>query len=140
MSQENVELVRRGLNAWIEVDEGLAELSGLYEFFAPDATFDLSTYSGWPGPPEIRGLDAFVEFRVSWMEPYESWSYHAEQVLDAGANGVVATFRQRGKLPESDSWVEMRYGIVYTVHNELITRGRVYATPEEALEAAGLPE
>jgi ketosteroid isomerase-like protein len=140
MSQENVELVRRGLSAWIEVDEGLAELSKLRAFFAPNAIFDLSTYSGWPGQTEIRGPEAFVEFRASWMKPYESWRYDAEQILDAGANGVVATFRQRGKLPESDSWVEMHYGIVYTVHNDLITRGRVYATPEEALEAAGLSE
>jgi hypothetical protein len=37
MSEENVELVRQALNAWIEVDEGLAHTGRLYEFFAPDA-------------------------------------------------------------------------------------------------------
>jgi hypothetical protein len=50
-------------------------------------------------------------------------------------NGVVATFHQRGKPHGSDSWVEMDYAIVYTVEEGLITRGKVYATPKEALEA-----
>ena len=137
MSQENVERVRDALNAWIDVDEGLADPQRLAEFYAPDATFDLGTYSGWPGRNQTRGLDEFLEFRAAWMEPYDDWSYDVEKILDAGGNEVVATFHQRGKLRDSDSWVEMRYGIVYTVEERLITRGRVYATAEEALEAAG---
>jgi hypothetical protein len=39
MSQENVEIVRLALNRWIEVDEGLADVDALYEFFAPDGVF-----------------------------------------------------------------------------------------------------
>ncbi len=50
------------------------------------------------------------------------------------------TFQQRGKPRGSDSWVEWRYGIIYTVEEQLITRGKVYGTPEETLEAAGLSE
>jgi hypothetical protein len=52
----------------------------------------------------------------------------------------VEITRQRGRLRGSDSWIEWRYGIVYTVEEGLIRRGKVYATPEEALEAAGLSE
>jgi hypothetical protein len=37
MSEENVAIVRQVLNLWIEVDEGLADLDRMYEFFAPDA-------------------------------------------------------------------------------------------------------
>ena len=140
MSRENVERVRDSLNAWIDVDEGLADPQQLDEFYAPDAIFGLGTYSGWPGRSEMRGLDQFLEFRAAWMEPYEDWRYDVEKIVDAGGSGVVATFHQRGKLRGSDSWVEMHYGIVYTVEEGLITRGQMYATPEEALQAAGLSE
>jgi hypothetical protein len=34
----------------------------------------------------------------------------------------------------------MHYGLVYTVEKGLISRADFYATPEEALEAAGLSE
>jgi ketosteroid isomerase-like protein len=140
MSHENVEIVRKALAVWIDVDEGLADPQRLAEFYAADATFDLGTYSGWPERSETRGLDAFLEFRAAWMEPYDDWRYDVEKIVDAGVNGVVATFHQRGKLRGSDSWVDMHYGIVYTVEEGLITRARVYANSEQALEAAGLSE
>jgi len=34
----------------------------------------------------------------------------------------------------------MRYGFIYTVEDGLIRRVEAYATPDEALRAAGLPE
>ena len=52
----------------------------------------------------------------------------------------MATLHQRGKPHGSDSWVEMDYGIVYTVEKGLISRADFYAPPEKALEAAGLSE
>ena len=88
----------------------------------------------------LHGLDEFLEFRAAWMEPYDDFSYEPVKILDAGANRVVATLHQRGKTHDSDSWVEMDYGIVYTVEEGLITRGDFYATPEQALEAGGLRE
>ena len=63
-----------------------------------------------------------------------------ETLLAAGVNGVGATLHQRGKPRDSDSWVEMHYGIVYAVDEGLITGARLYPTPEEALEAAGLSD
>ena len=52
----------------------------------------------------------------------------------------MVTLHQRGKPHGSDSWVEMEYGLVYTVEAGLIARGDFYATPAKALEAAGLRE
>ena len=62
------------------------------------------------------------------------------KILDAGASRVAVTLHQRGRPHGSDSWVEMEYGIVYTVEEGLITPSDFYATPEKALEAAGLRE
>ena len=53
---------------------------------------------------------------------------------------MVVTLFQRGKPRGGDSWVEMNYGLIYTVEDGLITRAHFYPTPEEAREAAGLAE
>ena len=148
MSQENVEVVRDFLNTFLEVDEGLADPQQLTELAAPDATFDLGAFSAVversearsAKRSEMRSLDDFLQFRAAWIEPYADWSYEAEKIVDAGANRVLVTLYQRGKPHGSESWVEMHYGIVYTVEEGLIRRAEFYATPEEALEAAGLSE
>jgi ketosteroid isomerase-like protein len=138
MSQENVELVRSFLNAFFEADEGLVDPQRLEEFAARDT---VATFSGFmQEETTLRGVDEFLEFRAAWIEPYDDWSYEPEKILDAGANRVLVTLHQRGKPRGSDSWVEMHYGIVYTVEEGLIRRAEFYATPEKALEAAGLVE
>jgi ketosteroid isomerase-like protein len=141
MSQENVELARAALNAFAELDEGLVDPQHLDEFFVRDS---VSTFTGFAGFMEegraLRGADEFLEFRAAWMEPYDDFSYEPVKIIDAGGNRVVATLHQRGKPRGSDSWVEMDYGIVYTVEEGLISRADFYAAPERALEAAGLRE
>src|SRR5262245_4285922 len=141
MSQENVELARAALNAFAEVDEGLIDLQRVEKFFAEDV---ITTFSGFEGfmaeQTTLRGPDEFLKFRAAWMEPYDDFSYEPVRIIDAGANRVVVTLHQRGKPHGSDSWVEMDYGLVYTVEEGLIARGDFYSTPETALEAAGLRE
>jgi len=140
MSQKNVEVVRDFLNTFAEVDEGLTDPQRLTEFLAPDVRIDMGGFSALVEGGEVLSLDDFLEFRAAWMEPYDDFSYEAGKILDAGVNRVVATFHQRGKPRDSDSWVEMHYGVVYTVEEGLISRAQFYTTPEEALEAAGLRE
>jgi hypothetical protein len=52
----------------------------------------------------------------------------------------VVAVHQRGRLHDSQAWVELRYGIVFEVEEGLIRRVQLYRTPEEALEAVGLRE
>jgi ketosteroid isomerase-like protein len=138
MSQENVEIARAALNWFAQLDEGLVGPEGWGEFFTHDA---LSTFSGFGFVDEqmYRGLE-FLEFRASWAEPYDDWVYEPKEILDAGVSQVVVLLHQRGRPHGSDSWVEMDYGMVYTVERGLISRAIFYATPEQALEAAGLSE
>ena len=138
MSQENVELARAALAAFAELDEGLVGRERVAEFFAQDV---ITTFSGFlEERTALRGADEFLKFRAAWMEPYDDFSYEPVAIVDAGANRVVVTLHQRGKPHDSDSWVKMGYGLVYTVEEGLITRGDFYAIPEKALEAAGLRE
>jgi ketosteroid isomerase-like protein len=140
MSQENLEIVRAALAAWSEVDSGLADPERLLEFFAPDTSWDMGTFQGWPDQREFRGLDGFLAFRAAWFAAYEEWSYEVENIVEADRNRVVATFNTRGKPRGSDAWADMRYAIVYTVEDGLISRAQAYASPAEALAAAGRSE
>jgi ketosteroid isomerase-like protein len=100
----------------------------------------MSTFSGWPGRREFRGKDQFYDFLAEWTEPYEEWMYEVEQILDAGEGRVVAVLHQRGKPRGSDSWVQLRYAIVYAIAGGLIQRAQAYASPADALVAAGLDD
>ena len=141
MSKENVELARATLNAFAELDEGLVGRERVEEFIAQDVKATFSGFEAFLGKQTtLRGGDEFLEFRAAWMEPYDEFSYEPVRIIDAGGDRVVVTLHQRGKPHGSDSWVEMDYGMVYTVEEGLISRADFYATPEQALEAAGLSE
>ena len=141
MSQKNVELARAALNAFAQLDEGLIDPQRIYEFFARDVITTFSGFEGFLGKQNtLRGADEFLKLRAAWMEPYDDFSYEPVTFIDAGGNRVVVTLHQRGKPHGSDSWVEMDYGLVYTVEEGLIGRVEFYATPDEALEVAGLRE
>jgi ketosteroid isomerase-like protein len=138
MSRDTVMLARAALNWFAQLDEGLVGREGWGEFFTQDAIATFSGF-GFVDDQTFRGLE-FLEFRATWMEPYDDWLYEAKEILDAGPSQVVVILHQRGKLRDSESWVEMDYGMVYTFEQGLITHAGFYATPERALEAAGLRE
>ena len=129
VSQVNVELVRSTLADFSAFNRVLAVL-------APDFVWDLSTFEGWTGQHTFQGPTAFIEFMRGWMEPYDEVQLESEEILEAGGDKVVAILRQRGRLRDSDTSVEMHYGIVYTVNSGQIQRAQVYAAPDQALESA----
>jgi ketosteroid isomerase-like protein len=134
MSQENVEIVQRVLSAFGDAQQIPEEL------FAPDWLFDLSNFQGWPGQQQFTGIEEFREFFATWTEPYTDWVQEIEQIRDAGPNQVVTTMRQHARLRNSGSWVDLNYGLLYTLREGLIQRTQLYTPPEQALEAAGLAE
>ena len=141
MSKENVEIARAALNAFAELDEGLVGPEQVAQLFGQDPITTFSGFEAFLGKQStLHGADEFLKFRAAWMEPYDDFMYEPVRIIDAGANRVVVTLHQRGKPHGSDSWVEMDYGLVYTVEEGLIRRADFYATPQKALEAAGLSE
>ncbi len=133
MSEENVEIVRRVLTEFAETQQ-------LSELVAPNLVWDLRSWAVWTGQAEFHGRDGFMEFFAEWIGAYEEWAQEFESFIDAVGSQVVVTTVQHGRLRGSDSWVDLRAGFLYTVEDGLIRRAEVYASPEEALEAAGLRE
>jgi hypothetical protein len=131
VSQANVKIVKRGVEEFIATGQ-------LSDQTAADFIWDVTTLRGWPDQPLFHGVDGFAEFMSAWRDAYDDWSLDLKQVLDAGGDKVVGDLLQKGRLRESDAWVELRMGVVYTVENGQVQRAQAYMTVEEALEAVGL--
>jgi ketosteroid isomerase-like protein len=139
MSEENVEVVRRGLE----------ELQSGVERGDPGAAFDLGIVADdfeWilAGPFEgrsvWRGREGWVEFMRAWTEQFDDYSLQVERLIAADDDRVVALIRQSGTGKESGVPVEWDTASVSELKGGRIVRTANYNSHAEALEAAGLSE
>jgi ketosteroid isomerase-like protein len=106
MSQENVEIVRRGFE---EFRAGLArgDPGAMFDSGLLASDFEWIVAPNTPGlQPVYRGREGFVEFMRTWTEDFE-WSIDLERVVDAGSDRVVAVFHQRATGNASGAQVEL---------------------------------
>ena len=133
MSQENVEIVRRAIAAFIEGDyERLIELSD------PQIEYDVSRTS--PESRVVRGPEEVLAVLEEWVDTWDEHQVELVELIDAGDERVVAVIQERGKLKGSDTWVEHPRGVVYTVRDQRVVRYEEHEDRAQALEAAGLRE
>src|SRR5687768_14301858 len=132
MSEENVEVVRSLFAAF---GQGLDAAA---EYWDPE--IDWRAIEGAPDDVGImHGRDALRHYYEQWYETFDGIRAEPDELTDAG-DQVVAAVHVTGRMKESDAQIDMRLGIVYTLRDGKIIRGREYATGQEALEAAGLSE
>ena len=132
MSQENVEVVRGALEAFMRGDAETA-LSA----YSPDSEWDDTRFR--PEGKVHRGRDEINEVVRIWVGAWTDYSIEIERVIDAG-DRVVLIHEERGTGKASGLKMATRVGAVITVRGGQITRTVVYADPDEAIEAAGLSE
>jgi ketosteroid isomerase-like protein len=133
MSQENVELVRRSFAAF--ESNGL---DGLAEFWHPE--IDWRAIEGAADDVGVfSGNDAMRRYFGEWIEMFDEIRNDPDELIDAG-DQVVAVQHASGRAKRTGLPVDMRYTVVYTVHDGKIRRGREYAERSEALKAVGLEE
>jgi ketosteroid isomerase-like protein len=139
MSQENVEVVRRAWDVFLEgFDQG--NLAAVFDegLFAPRSTLT--------PPREILGSRTFVgreglaEWLYIWTEDFLDLKVWPEEIIDAGGDRVVAVARQSAKGKGSGAAVETQFAIVYTLRDGQVIDSQHYLHPAEALEAVGLSE
>ena len=87
----------------------------------------------------IHGRDALRRYMEDWVETIDGLELHPEETIDAGGGTFVNVLRLTGRIRGADTPVVSRIGIVVTLRDGKMVRGREYASREEALEAAGLP-
>jgi ketosteroid isomerase-like protein len=105
MSQENVEMVRRGYGRWIATGEFSPDL------VHPDFVWDMSTFRGWPERQSYVGLEGIAEFIGAWAEAWEDWQLEVEDYIDAGEAEVVTIVRQRGRSDRGPGRDALRAGV-----------------------------
>ena len=133
MSQENVEVVRRGLDAFNRRDRTawLAVCDPEVEDVPPRE---------WPESDTTRGSEAvwdlYVENTAGWRE---GDAFENVEMIDAG-DKVVAHVRGEMRGKASGASVTWSYWQAVTFRNGKVLRLEWFADRNEALEAVGLRE
>jgi ketosteroid isomerase-like protein len=131
MSAENVEITRRGYEHFLETGEPAAHLA------VPDFVWDMSTFRDWPEKQTYEGPEGTKEFIANWVSAWEDWRLEVKELIDAG-DDVVAIVHQSGRSKTTGLPVDMTFAQVWSYQDGKQTRMRMYADPQEALEAVGL--
>jgi uncharacterized protein len=130
MSQENVELVRGGFDAFQEGD-----LSGILDLMADD----LVTYRADPDGATYHGKEGFLQATADWTEDFSEWSVIPEEFIDAG-DRVLVHVRQMARGEASGIPVEGDFWFVFEMRGKRVAKWSFYIRRGEALEAVGLSE
>ena len=129
MSQENVELVRRGIQSvetfWALLDDYVV--------------WDLRDFPVLDLDGVYAGRDAVVEASRHYWGTWDDYRLDAEELIDAGSS-VVVVVHERGRGKGSGAPFEQRFAQVWTFGRGRIIRWELFANKAAALEAAGLDE
>ena len=131
MSQENVEVARRGYEEFNKT--GVPPL----HLFHPEAEFDATRVL--PDVGIIRGAERFLALIRDYSSSFEDFRVDAEELIDAGDH-VVVVVRDGGRLKESSSEIWNRFVHVWTFRDGKVIRWASYSDKGAALEAVGLRE
>jgi ketosteroid isomerase-like protein len=136
MSQANVEITKRGIDAFNHRDvNALADVvTPDFEWFpALPSTVEGERFSGYRGREGIEAY--FDDVRSTW----EELRVLGNEFRDLG-DSVVLLGRADGRGRGSRVEVDMPLGVIYDFRDGRISRVRTYLDHGEALRAAGLAE
>ena len=134
MSQENVEIVRQGLDAWVRRD-----VPGLSRTWDPGIVLDMTHWRDWP-EAEYHGRERVLSFMNEWLDMWDDYEVGVEDVIPAPDGRVVSFYWHRGRGRDSGLQMEFRGALVTTLRDGKVTRLAYYSDRAEALEAVGLQE
>ena len=147
MSQEDVEIVRRLLGPFEQVDK-----APLYRDDAIAAAFIAATADAITadfecvfirddvGRSTYRGTEGLRAGMLDWLEPWDSYHAGVEDVIDAGHGRVLVLTRDQARPKGSDVEVSFLGAPVWTVRDGKVARIEFYWNRAEGLAAAGLAE
>ena len=132
MSQENVEKVRAGYEAFSrrDLDAALAHI---------DPEIEWQQSSAFPDARTFHGHDGVRRFFEQVFEIFDESDFIPQEIIDLG-NRVVVVHRFVGRGQGSRIPVEVTETSVWTLREGKAIRQEAFATKAEALEAVGLSE
>jgi len=130
VSQENVEIVRRWIDAWNASEPD-------FSIFHPALVYH--PRADEPDPSPHIGREAFERLALGFLDSFPNPEFDVEELIDADDLVIALTvMRGRGRVSGAD--VTDAYVFVYKLRDGLIVEGWEYRTRQEALEAVGLSE
>ena len=133
MSQENVEIVRRGFDAWNRGD-----IEGFRAYISPE--WEWHPARMFPGTDTVyHGAEGFTRFWKTFRAPWESMRAEAERIEDLG-DRVLALMTLTGRRKGSDVEVTSEYANVFTLRDGLVIYQVGFDDWKTALKAVGLAQ
>jgi uncharacterized protein len=133
MSEENVEVMRRGYAAFNrgDFDAVVADFARDFEYVA------IGVIPGITGV--YRGREGFKRFMRTFWGEFDDARSEVNEFVDAGDQVLVTqTVHGRGKQSGAEgSWT---FWILWAVRDGKVVRGQGFTSRDQALEAAGLEE
>jgi ketosteroid isomerase-like protein len=131
VSQENVEIVRRGWEAFNRGDPAfLAD-------FAEDAEFEED--SAFPEAAVFRGREQIMGYITGFQEQMRDHRFEVEKVHDLG-DQVLALLHETARGASSGIDVDQRPAFLFHFRDGRIVRMRAYLDRAEAFRAVGLEQ
>ena len=132
MSEENVEVVQRGYEAWERGDLSVA-------IGIADPEMVTNVAPPIPVAGTYRGAEGFLRVTLDWAEAFDELVMTGEEFIDAGDRVVVRTLHKSrgvgsGVPVENDIWY------VWTIRSGKAVRVDIFNERTQALKAAGLSE
>lgn len=127
MSNDNVELVRRGV----------ADVRAFWDLLDDYVVWDLRARLFFDLDEIYFGRDAVIEASRHYWGTWDDYSLDAEELIDAGAS-VIVVVRERGQGRGSGVPFDNRWAQVWTFSRGRIVRWEVYPDRDAAIEAAGI--
>jgi ketosteroid isomerase-like protein len=130
VSQENIELVQRGLEEYFATSE------------APWALFDervLVYDHDTPDQGQYEGHEGVSRWLADWNVDWANWSVEPDEFIDAGES-VVVFIRMRTRGLGSGIATERRDAQVFALAGGKVVRLDYYNDRQQALKAVGLAE
>jgi len=133
MPQENVEVVRRFLDALVlgNMEAVLAEVGPDVEVDDLDITLDTDHY---------RGHDGFVRWLTVWNESWDSWRIAGVEILPVGEERVISLFVMLVTGKGSRIELDRPDAVTYKLREGKIVEIAYYNDQQQARKAVGLRE
>jgi ketosteroid isomerase-like protein len=134
MSDENLEIIRRGWTAWLRGD-----LEALVSDWDPNVIWDTSHFHSWPEGTYV-GVEGIQKFLREWLEVWGEYEIEIEDVMPTQDGRVISLIAHHGQGGRSGIPMDLEMAQIATFRDGRIVRFDNYEDRAEALEAAGLSE
>ena len=137
MSEENVEILRAGLELWAH--GGYNPDVFATEAFDPEVEWDISAHPLPDWPNTGSGRENLRRHMGDYVDSWRDYRAEPRELIDAG-NEIVVIFHETVAMRGGDAILERDLCAVWTYGDGVVVQLRVFKTRAQALEAAGLSE